>query len=50
MDQIYKYIVSISIAKALLHIKTKVVVKLCFTKEIFLLFLVTHEKLFVVLA
>ena len=50
MDQIYKYIVSISIAKALLHLKTKVVMKLCSHKEFFLLFLVNHKKLLVVLA
>ena len=46
----YKYIINISIAKALLHAKTEVVIKMCFEKKLFLLFLVNHEKLLVVLA
>ena len=44
------YIISISIAKALLHVKTEVVIKMCFAKKLFLLFLVNREKLFAVLA
>ena len=44
----YKYIIGISIAKALLHEKTEVVIKMCFAKTLFLLFLVNREKLLVV--
>ena len=44
MAEIYEYVISISIAKALLQIKTEVVIKMCFAKKLFLLFLVNHEK------
>ena len=45
-----EYFISISIAKTLLNIKTEVVIKMCFAKKCFLLFLVNHKKLLVVLA
>ena len=48
MGEIYEYIISISIAKAFLHIKTEVVIKMCFAKILFLLFLVNQEQLLVV--
>ena len=47
---IYEYIISISIAKALLNIKPDVVIKICFAKKLFFLFLLNHAKLLVVLA
>ena len=50
MGEIYEYIISISIAKAFLHIKTEVVIKTSFAKKLFLLYLVNHEKLLSVLA
>ena len=50
IGKICEYIISISIATALLHIKRKVVIKMCFARMLFLLFLLNHEKLLVVLA
>ena len=50
IGQMYQYIISISISKALLHIKTEVISKMCFAKKLFLFFLVNHEKLLEVLA
>ena len=46
----YKYLICISIAEALLHVKTEVVIKMYFAKRLFLLFLVNQKKVLVVLA
>ena len=42
MGEIYEYIIGTSI--------TEVVIKMCFAKMLFLLFLVNHDKLLAVLA